>query len=275
MTKLIKSLGQIYELSFLSRKDLNRIFSLKLPLWVFFFLILVITGGLLGCGYWLTANTPLKYTIEGYPTQDELFLKKKLTKQIIALEKKIAYQDSLLHYLALPGSVPNETITPYQRNKTYASQLNLPFQAKNQSNISTPSYFSATVPTNEDILQIAPPIKGLVSRGLYLEEQHYGIDIAVPAGQMVFAAHDGIVVLSEYSIQTGWIIVIMSSSGVVTVYKHNQETLVKVGDKVQKGTPIAIAGNLGQLSTGSHLHFEIWDRGKLIDPLKWLSLPRL
>lgn len=275
MTKLRKSIGEVYEISIHSQWDLRKRFALRLPLWLHLALLFLICIGLIGCGYLLTAYTPLKFTIEGYPTAQELLLKKELISQINALEKQIAYQDSLLRYFALGKPVAKE-ITPNSADKQSRIAPPPSFSSIPSSIVSQKIESITTLfPTNEELLRMVPPIKGVVSRSLNLKEHHFGIDIATPAGKIVHAAHDGMVILSDYSILTGWIVVLMSSSGIVTVYKHNQESLVEVGDRVVAGMPIAISGGLGKLSTGSHLHFEVWERGKVIDPLRWFPLPRL
>ena len=81
---------------------------------------------------------------------------------------------------------------------------------------------------------------------------------------------DGTVILSSWTSEAGYVIQIMHKNNLISVYKHNSVLLHKVGDRVQAGEAIAIIGNTGEISTGPHLHFEIRDFGRRIDPIELL-----
>src|SRR5690606_40125033 len=74
------------------------------------------------------------------------------------------------------------------------------------------------------------------------------------------------VILSEWTIQTGYIIFMQHDAELISEYKHNSELLKSKGDRVKAGEAIAIIGNTGELSTGPHLHFELWHNGSPLDP---------
>ncbi len=80
----------------------------------------------------------------------------------------------------------------------------------------------------------------------------------------------GIVSYSGWSGGNGHIIVIEHGHGFSTAYAHNKENFVKVGQTVKKGQQIAASGSTG-MSTGPHLHYEVWKNGKQIDPLQFLK----
>lgn len=114
------------------------------------------------------------------------------------------------------------------------------------------------------------PLKGVISQG-YDETIHPFIDITAPANSMVHAVLDGTVIFSGWSDDSGYTIQIQHVSDIVSIYKHNQQLLKKVGEKVTAGEPVAVVGNTGKLTTGDHLHFELWYKGEAVDPTKYIN----
>ena len=82
---------------------------------------------------------------------------------------------------------------------------------------------------------------------------------------------DGIVILSEWTISSGYTLVVYHKNKLMTVYKHNKSSKVSQGDFVQSGQIIALSGNTGELTTGPHLHFELWDDKGPINPEDLIS----
>ncbi len=99
---------------------------------------------------------------------------------------------------------------------------------------------------------------------------HTGIDIGVPANSTIVAAQSGTVIASGYNGGYGKIVMVDHGGGIVTLYAHNNTLLVGEGDKVEKGQAITKSGSTG-LSTGPHLHFEVRENGKYVNPLPWLK----
>lgn len=114
------------------------------------------------------------------------------------------------------------------------------------------------------------PVSGTVTNEFNLREQHYGIDIATPKGTPVKAIEDGTVIFSEWSVDTGFVIIINHGKNVLSVYKHNSSLLKKEGDLVKTGEIIATSGSEGKLSNATHLHFELWYNGYPVDPRKFI-----
>ena len=114
------------------------------------------------------------------------------------------------------------------------------------------------------------PLKGVISQG-YDNVVHPYIDITAPANSVVKAALDGTVIFAGWSNTAGYTIQLQHSNDIITIYKHNQKLLKKTGDKVTAGSPIALVGNTGSLSTGDHLHFELWYKGEAVDPTKYIN----
>lgn len=100
---------------------------------------------------------------------------------------------------------------------------------------------------------------------------HPYIDITAPANSVVMSVLDGTVIGAGWSDDSGYTIQIQHSNDIVSIYKHNQKLLKRTGDKVSAGSPVALVGNTGALTTGDHLHFELWYRGEAVDPTKYIK----
>ncbi len=115
------------------------------------------------------------------------------------------------------------------------------------------------------------PLKGVVTDSYKSGTLHYGVDITAPENEAIKATLDGTVILAAWTSETGYVIQVQHENNLVSIYKHNSVLLKKVGDKVNAGEAIAIIGNSGELSTGSHLHFELWFNGLSVDPQEYMS----
>jgi murein DD-endopeptidase MepM/ murein hydrolase activator NlpD len=114
------------------------------------------------------------------------------------------------------------------------------------------------------------PVKGVITSTFSLQQNHYGVDIVAAPNEAVVAVADGTVTLSTWTLDTGYVIQIQHDDNLISVYKHNSQLLKKQGARVKAGETIAIIGNSGELTTGPHLHFELWHNGNPIDPQKYI-----
>jgi len=129
------------------------------------------------------------------------------------------------------------------------------------------------VEINRDIsgLFFVPPVQGIVVNSFNAAENHYGTDIVAPPRELVKATLDGTVIMAAWTLETGYVIQIQHDHDLVSVYKHNQELLKQTGNVVKAGDAIAIMGNLGEYSTGPHLHFELWHKGIPVDTEEYIA----
>lgn len=111
-----------------------------------------------------------------------------------------------------------------------------------------------------------PPVEGYFTRGFDARSGHFAIDLAVAAGSMVHAIGDGHVIFADWTHEGGYTIAVQHADGYVSVYKHNQRLLKRVGDRVHDREAIALSGNAGEVTTGPHLHVELWHHGLAQDP---------
>ncbi len=115
-----------------------------------------------------------------------------------------------------------------------------------------------------------PPVRGLVTNHFAPSRDHYGIDLVSNPNQPVKATLDGTILFAINTIETGNTIAIQHASNLVSVYKHLDVLLKKQGDRVSVGEVIGIIGNTGILSTGAHLHFELWHQGVPVNPFDYI-----
>lgn len=114
------------------------------------------------------------------------------------------------------------------------------------------------------------PVRGMVSAHFEPEKKHFGTDIAANPNESILAAMDGTVVLSTYTAETGYVIMLQHNQDFISVCKHCGSLLKKQGEHVRGGEAIALVGNSGTLSTGPHLHFELWYKGRPVNPEKYI-----
>jgi murein DD-endopeptidase MepM/ murein hydrolase activator NlpD len=112
-----------------------------------------------------------------------------------------------------------------------------------------------------------PPLQGIITNHYNSAEKHFGIDIVADEGSPVKATLDGTVIFSTWSLTTGYTIGIQHANNLLSVYKHNDAILKTEGNYVKAGEVIAIIGNTGTLSSGTHLHFELWFNGNPVNPI--------
>ncbi len=129
---------------------------------------------------------------------------------------------------------------------------------------------SITSQPDVDGLIFYRPTRGMISGHFDESKKHFGTDIAADPKESVLATLDGTVVFSNYTAETGYVIGIQHNQDVVSFYKHCGSLLKNVGDKVQGGEAIALVGNTGTLTTGPHLHFELWHKGRAVNPEKYI-----
>jgi murein DD-endopeptidase MepM/ murein hydrolase activator NlpD len=114
------------------------------------------------------------------------------------------------------------------------------------------------------------PISGFISRSYNPEEGHFGIDIVAKTGTPVYSAASGYVIFSDYTVDDGYMLIIMHPNDYISVYKHCSSLLKHAREKIIQSEMIALSGNSGHKSHGPHLHFEIWKNGKPLNPEKIL-----
>ena len=115
------------------------------------------------------------------------------------------------------------------------------------------------------------PANGGISSEFSLQEKHFGVDITLPENSAVYSVSDGRVLFAEWTSETGFVIIIEHLNGLTSVYKHNSSLSKTQGEHVRRGEVIGFSGNTGELTSGPHLHFELWFKGDPVDPLDFIE----
>ncbi len=115
------------------------------------------------------------------------------------------------------------------------------------------------------------PISGIVLSPYNVKNKHYGIDVVSKKNEPVKCVADGTVIFSDWTQEAGFVISIQHKGNLISVYKHNSALLKKVGNFVSTGDIISIIGNTGELTSGPHLHFELWYNGNPVNPEEFVS----
>lgn len=232
------------------------------------------------------AFTPLKkYIIPGYgdASKDEVIQEayKRITDLEKTLEAHKAYEENinkiLIGDVQTIEDVPHgdiahvDSITevlPSENEEQLHRELQLEDVADAAQSSKTVSFMPRDIPLEQ--LYFIAPVNGEVSSGYMPQDEHYGIDILAPKNTAVKAAADGYVFLADWTLETGNTIGIQHSNNTITFYKHNSVNLTKAGTFVKAGEAVAIIGNTGTLSSGPHLHFELWHKGKPVDAVEYI-----
>ena len=115
------------------------------------------------------------------------------------------------------------------------------------------------------------PLDGILADGFDPSKDHYGVDLVAQENEPVRAVSDGVVVLSSWTLDGGYVLIIQHKANLTSVYKHNSELFKKVGNFVKSGEVIARIGNTGELTSGTHLHLELWYNGNPLNPVELIA----
>ena len=124
---------------------------------------------------------------------------------------------------------------------------------------------------NNEVLMFFTPLNGNITDRFSVKKHHFGIDLVAKEKSRIAAVLEGTVILSNWNSETGYVIVVQHKNDYISLYKHNSVLLKNVGDFVSTGDHIAIIGDSGELSTGPHLHFELWHKGIPVNPENYIS----
>lgn len=229
----------------------------------------------------LVAFTPLREYIPGYGNVDqkrELII---LTARADSLEESMEAKDWFIKNIGdvLAGKTEGKPEKPNKDTSVNYSGVNVSPSANDsllRNEIESADKYSLNItdkskPVNSiSSFVFFSPVKGLVSSSFNLREEHFGTDISAKENEFIKATLDGTVVFAGFTSADGYVVQIQHSNNLVSVYKHNSEIAVRVGDYVKAGKPIAIIGNTGETSNGPHLHFELWYNGSPVNPQDYI-----
>ena len=229
----------------------------------------------------LIIYTPVKELIPGYPSGemtrnirlnalklDSLEYELQIKDQFIDNLTTIIRGDEPRDYDMSDSEIPVSTTTIEDYHSKEDSILRE--EVEEQQRFSLSLFEPANNAQNLSEIFFFPPVKGMVSSHFDADKKHFGVDLVPTDDQLVKATLDGTIMMADYTAETGYLIQVLHSNEIISVYKHNKQLLKKTGDVVRTGEAIAIAGDTGELSSGPHLHFELWYKGKPINPVEYI-----
>ena len=242
---------------------------------------LIILTLLSGIFFATISYTPLKEFIPGY---DSTELRKKALQNIFLTDSLITIYDQNIRYLNSVRKVLTEDISYEEsgfsekeienQNKNKISKLNRPIVEDSllRAFVYQQDKYSPILSEELKINTfLFPPVKGTVTQPFDLNKSHFAVDVAVEENTPIKNIADGIVVFSEWTAETGFVIIIKHNLGLLSIYKHNSSLNKKQGDIVSAGEVIAMAGNTGEYTTGFHPHFELWIDDYPMDPQNFFN----
>jgi len=272
--KLKQKLTDKYRLVVLNEDTFEERFSLKLSLLNVFVLGGVLSFLLILVTTFIITFTPVKEYIPGYSSTELKIKATKLAFQTDSLKKKL---DILHDYTIALGPILKGEIKPsildsveieaekiiIKDSLLNASREDSIFREKIESQDRFPIQNNAT--SNVKIVFFAP-LNGTISQDYDSKTKHLAVDIVAKKNSPVKATADGSVIFSGWTTETGYVIILKHAYNYISVYKHNGNLLKQQGDFVKSGEVIASVGSTGELSTGPHLHFELWSDGYAVNP---------
>lgn len=273
--------SKTFRLAFIDNKTHQHLVTLNFTRTTFFITVVSILVVLCAVIYSIIAFTPVRTFIPGYPDARSKRAAIQNAITIDSLENVIfrweLYSENLRRAVEGEEPVKIDSIIKAQ-NTSRSESLDMEKIARQDSllreHVKEEEQFGISDRGRKDLpiegLHFFTPLKGVVSQG-YDPVIHPYIDIAAPEGSVVKATLDGTVIFAGWSDDAGHTIQIQHDGDIVSIYKHNDKLLKKTGDKVTAGTPIALVGNTGELTTGDHLHFELWHKGQTVDPTAYIK----
>jgi len=278
--KFFQRLKHTYRFVFIQENALEEVWHLRftpmniLSITGTIFIILVV-GSMA-----LVMFTPLRVLVPGYPTNA---MRQQIKTNVIlldSLEHEINLRDKYIRTVNAIVSGREPELTEAETEERRTNYENITFIRSEQDSLLRKhveeeerfnfAMHTPTASSSEEMLisriHFFKPVEGVVSSKFNLNDNHFGIDIVAAPNEVVKSIYDGTVIMSAWTIETGYVVQVQHPANIISVYKHNARRLKKQGDRVKAGDAIAIVGNSGELTTGPHLHVEIWQNGAPVNP---------
>jgi murein DD-endopeptidase MepM/ murein hydrolase activator NlpD len=251
--------------------EINRLTIISL-IFVFFVLSAVAT-------FFIISYTPLKGFV---PSNTESYQKSELIEQQLFIDSLLAqielqeqYTQDIKTVLSggksrldkVPDSIPKvekaENIIDTEMGEAERELVE-----KLQEDLNASGMVERQKNNNKSLFFFAP-VKGVMSQKM--SDNHPAVDIVAQKNAPVKSILDGKIIYADYSNANGYTVIIYHNSNFISAYKHLQSVNKKMGESVKVGEVIGIVGNTGENSSGPHLHFELINDGRFVDPTQFMS----
>ena len=270
-----------YRLVILNESTFEEKISFKLSRLNVFITGTLVTIGLIGLTTLLIAFTPLREYIPGYSSTKLKVQATDLTYKTDSLVRVLNNTNRYLENirLVLTGDIKN---TGINRDSLF-EQFKLDPSSVDLTPIKEDSMLRAEVALEDkynlferdgssgNSMIFFSPLSGTISQRYDAVKKHYAVDVVAQRDTPIKSIADGTVVFAEWTADTGHVIIVEHRGGILSAYKHNGSLTKSQGDIVKSGEVIASVGNTGHLTTGPHLHFELWDNGRSVNPTDYID----
>lgn len=228
---------------------------------------------------YIIAFTPLREYIPGYADTNLRLQVYENTLRTDSLERELALKDLYLKNInmIIAGETPAQETQEPDTTKDYAtiefkqsqqdSLLRAMVEEEERFNIQNIQFGAKqSIEMNIKDVFFFAPLKGDITAGFDTKTKHFAVDIVAKENEPIKACLDGTVIFSSWTYDSGHVIAVQHSSNLTSFYKHCSVLLKKTGESIKAGEVLAIVGNSGELTTGPHLHFELWFNGRPVNP---------
>lgn len=277
--RIFKKLNDKYRLIIYNDSTFQSVWSMKLTRLKVFTVTSLLSSVIVILVILLIATTGLKEYIPGYPKAEYRQMLVRNALLVDSLENELNMRDQFFSGIRsiISGEVPEEQLridTSVEigdvafdefnhdsvfRDKLIAEQTSLALDKGNNKRLGISQ------------IHFFVPLKGVITNHFNSAADHFGVDLVSGPNARISAILDGTVIFADWTLETGYVIHIQHNSDLISVYKHNSELLKRQGERVKAGEAVAIVGNSGELSTGPHLHFELWHSGNPLDPEQYID----
>lgn len=264
-----------YKLSVINETSYEEVFNFRLSQLHVLTALSVLAVILVVLTILLIAFTDLREFIPGYPDGNMRQMIAQNALRVDSLENELLKRDRFFKSIRLVLNGGDTTSLERSREDTarYRNDT-IRFQISEQENefraaIEERERFNLSLgmkEQNHDYYHFFPPVEGIVTQSFDEKKRHYGTDIVAKANAKVAAVLDGVVIFTDWTVKTGYVIQVQHTNDLISVYKHNSILLKKQGDYVRAGEVLGVVGNTGEESSGPHLHFELWRAGNPLNP---------
>ena len=281
--KIFHKLKHTYRLVFFNDNTFEEVWHLRFTLMNVLSLagtmLIILVGGSMA----LVMFTPMREMVPGYPTEA---MRRQLVTNAMRLDSleyeiqlRDKYFDALNAVISGRDPVVEDRGTTTNTNGNYE---NITFTRSEEDSLLRKqveeeeqfNFMIRSQPVSDEAsiskIHFFKPLEGAVTNKFDLKNGHFGIDIVASPNEVVKSILDGTVVMAAWTVETGYVTQIQHQANILSIYKHNATLLKKAGDPVKAGDAVAIIGNSGELTTGPHLHFEIWQNGKPVNPEEYI-----
>ena len=269
-----------YKLSVINETSYEEVFNFRLSQLHVLTALSVLAVILVVLTILLIAFTGLREFIPGYPDGNMRQMIAQNALRVDSLENELLKRDRFFKSIRLVLNGGDTTSLERSREDTarYRNDT-IRFQISEQENefraaIEERERFNLSLgmkEQNHDYYHFFPPVEGIVTQSFDEKKRHYGTDIVAKANAKVAAVLDGVVIFTDWTVKTGYVIQVQHTNDLISVYKHKSILLKKQGDYVRAGEVLGVVGNTGEESSGPHLHFELWRAGNPLNPENFIK----